>query len=134
MAEWLSLESQAEVERMAKRRASQSSDEAEKSGETILDLVIADHRPGLGGYKLLTFKRRNQSLPMPWHRLRVGTPVLVSTYRSEDSQNVTGIVSRKSKDSIQVACSKTLDADCFRIDLTADEVTRRRQPQPGTAP
>ena len=127
MVEWLAMESAAEVERMAERRKSQNSADAEKSGETILDVVIADHRPGLGGYKLLTFKRRNETLPMPWHRLRVGTPVVVAPFGTNDNYSESGVVSRKKRDSIQVAVSRVPEGDCFRIDLTADEVTRQRQ-------
>ena len=126
MMEWLALESQAEVERMKERRLKQNAANAEKSGETILDLVVVDHETGLGGHKLVTFARRRQDLPMPWHRLRVGSPVVVSSF-PDSHQTETGVVSRRTKDSIQVAVNRWPEADAFRIDLTADEVTRQRQ-------
>ncbi len=126
MMEWLALESQAEVERMRERRLKQHAANAEKSGETILDLVVVDHETGLGGHKLVTFARRRQDLPMPWHRLRVGSPVVVSSF-PDSHQTETGVVSRRTQDSIQVAVNRWPEADAFRIDLTADEVTRQRQ-------
>lgn len=120
------MESTAEIERMEERRKIQNTADAEKSGETILDLVVTDHVHGLGGHQLVTFMRRNETLGMPWHRLRVGSPVLVSPYRA-DGESETGVVSRKKYDSIQVALNRWPEADSFRIDLTADEVTRQRQ-------
>ena len=61
------MESDAEVERMAERRKTRDSAKAEKSGETLLDLVIEDNRNGLGGRHLLTMIKRNREQPMPWH-------------------------------------------------------------------
>ena len=127
MVEWLAMESKAEVERMAERRQRMNSSTAEKGGETILDLAIADHRSGLGGRFLFSFKRRNINLPMPWHRLKVGSPVVVSEFPEVSGESWTGVVSSRSKGGIQVAVDHWLDGDCFRIDLAADEVTRQRQ-------
>jgi len=128
MAEWLAMESLAEVERMTLRRKQQSDVNAEKSGETILDLAMVDQVPGLGGMHLVTFKRRNQSLNMPWHRLRVGSPVLVSPFKNHLARSAqTGVVSYRTFDSIQVALNQVPQEESFRIDLTADEITRQRQ-------
>ncbi len=127
MAEWLAMESKAEVARMEQRRKQQNNADAEKSGESILDLVIVDHAPGLGGQQLVTFKKRTESTPLPWHRLRVGSPVLVSPFKVSESRSLTGVVSSKNRDSLQVALSRWPDGDCFRVDLTADEITRQRQ-------
>jgi ATP-dependent RNA/DNA helicase IGHMBP2 len=126
MAEWLAMESAAEIKRMEERRRIQNTGDAENSGETILDVVVTDEVRGLGGHQLVTFKRRNETLQMPWHRLRVGAPVVVSPFR-RDGKAETGVVSRKRNDSIQIALNRTPRAEVLRIDLTADEVTRQRQ-------
>ena len=126
MADWLAMESAAEIKRMEERRRIQNTGDAEKSGETILDVVVTDEVRGLGGHQLVTFKRRNETLQMPWHRLRVGAPVVVSPFR-RDGKSETGVVSRKRNDSIQIALNRTPRAEVLRIDLTADEVTRQRQ-------
>ncbi len=127
MVQWLAMESRAEVARMSERRKIRNADDAEKSGESILDLVIADHGPGLGGTTLVTFQRRNRELPMPWHRLRVGSPVVVSEFPQPSNRPETGVVSQQRKESLQVALNRWPDGERFRIDLTADEITRQRQ-------
>ena len=127
MMEWLAMESQAEVERMAERRQRMNSAAAEKGGETILDLAIVDHLNGLGGRNLFSFKRRDFNKPMPWHRLKVGSPVVVSDFHDVGGESCSGVVSSRSKDGIQVAVDHWLDGESFRIDLAADEVTRQRQ-------
>ncbi|MEL7499329.1 MAG: AAA domain-containing protein [Planctomycetota bacterium] len=126
MVTWLAMESQAEVQRMDERRKKQNQRDAEKSGETILDLIIADHETGLGGQKLVTFKRKSAAKAMPWHRLRVGAPVVVSAFPI-GGQSETGVVSKRLSDAIQVSMNRWPEADVFRVDLTADEVTRQRQ-------
>ena len=126
MACWLAMESQAEVKRMEERRRKRNEADAEKSGETILDLVVADHVIGLGGHKLVTFQRRKQSMQMPWHRLRVGSPVVVSSFPIKGNSE-SGVVSAKRKDSLQIAMNRWPESEAFRVDLAADEVTRQRQ-------
>lgn len=127
LATWLGMESEAELERMAERRKTRDSAKAEKSGETILDLVIEEDRPGLGGRHLITFVKRNRDQPLPWHRLRVGSPVVLSEYPESGEDSYQGVVSRTQRNQLQVAFSKFPEGAKFRVDLTADEVTRRRQ-------
>ena len=64
---WLHLESVAETERLAERRKRQSSKNAERGGETLLDLVVTDHDSGLGGRYMLTLRKRTDNLPLPWN-------------------------------------------------------------------
>ena len=126
MVSWLAMESQAEVRRMEERRRIQKEKDAEKSGETILDLVVLDHEMGLGGHKLVTFAKRQQGVAMPWHRLRVGAPVVVSPHPIGGTSE-SGVVSKRKPDSIQVAMNRWPEAEAFRVDLTVDEITRQRQ-------
>lgn len=126
LAEWLAMESEAELVRMAERRKNQNAAHAEKSGETILDLQVTEDSYGLGGMLLLTFGRRNGALP--WHRLKVGSPVVITACpEGDDSKAVSGVVSGRTQRSLQVAVNQWPEGDRFRIDLTADEVTRQRQ-------
>ena len=120
------MESEAEIERMAERRKARDSSRAEKSGETLLDLVIEDSNSGLGGRHLLTLVKRNREQRMPWHRFRVGSPVVLTTFPDEDENSLQGVVSAKKNNSIQVAFTRYPEGNRFRIDLSADEVTRRR--------
>ncbi len=54
---WLKLESEAETKQIDERRRRRTKADAEKSGETLQDLVITSHEPGLGGRTLLTLVR-----------------------------------------------------------------------------
>ncbi len=124
---WLEMETEAERERLAQRRMTRSRADAERRGETLLDLVISDHDTGLGGRFLLTFVKRNRTLELPWHRFRVGSPVLISTDDSEPGPSTFGVVSRRSQQSLQVATEDWPEGDVFRLDMSSDEVTRARQ-------
>ena len=121
------MESRAEAEAAAMRRKRRSPKEAEKSGETLIDLAISDSRPGLGGRHLIQLVKRNRNLNMPWHRLRVGSPILLSEFPDDQQAQLTGVVSGRTAESIEVAVDHWPPGKCFRIDLTADEITRQRQ-------
>ncbi len=127
MRQWLGWEAEAERERLAIRRQLRGNKDAEKYGETLVDLVMADHRSGLGGFSLITFVKRNRTLALPWNRLRVGSPVVVSDEDPNENQEWTGVVSARNQQSIEVAFSEWPEANRFRIDLASDEVTRLRQ-------
>lgn len=89
-------------------------------------MVITGHEPGLGGRTLLTLVKRNRTLRLPWNRLRVGAPVVLSTENAdEDSRH--GVVSARRGDSIEVSVDERPEGDRFRLDLSPDEITRRRQ-------
>ena len=126
LVECIALEAQAELERMAERRKRLGAENAEKGGETIVDLAIEDHRSGLGGRTLVKFCRRNRNRQMPWHKLKVGSPVVVTNFGDDSGESLTGVVSGRRNDSIEVALARWPEGKCFRVDLTADEVTRQR--------
>ncbi|MEK6235621.1 MAG: AAA domain-containing protein, partial [Planctomycetales bacterium] len=126
LMDWLQLESEAEKKRFDERRRRGTKADAEKSGETLLDLVITQTEPGLGGRTLLTLVKRNRTLSLPWNRLRVGSPVMLSPEGAgRDSRQ--GVVSARRGDSIQVSVNAWPEGERFRLDLSPDEVTRKRQ-------
>ncbi len=112
---------------MADRRQRTSSRDLEASGETLLDLVIDDHQTAVGGLFLLNLVKRNRTLALPWHRLRVGSPVVLSSLDEGADQPMMGIVSQRDTASIQVAVDEWPEGDRFRLDLSPDERTRRQQ-------
>ena len=123
---WLELESAAEKKQIDERRRRGTKADAEKFGETLLDLAITNHEPDLGGQTLLTLVKRNRTLQLPWNRLRVGAPVVLSPQPDgQDSQH--GIVSARRRDSIEISVNERPEGDRFRLDLSPDEITRRRQ-------
>ncbi len=123
---WMAMEGEAERERLAARRKLQRSGDAERSGEAIVNLQIADHRVGLAGRFLLDFVKANGNR-LPMNRLKVGSPVVLSDNLDPSDDGLSGVVSRRTATAIQVAVERWPDPDRFRIDLAADESTRRRQ-------
>ncbi|MFC1759632.1 AAA domain-containing protein [Planctomycetota bacterium] len=121
------MESEAEALRLAQRRREQNTKFAERSGETLLDLVVDDHRVGLGGRFILTLVKRNRTLGLPWTRLRVGSPVLLSCTDDPELDPTQAVVSSRSTTKIQIAANDWPEGEVFRLDLSADEITRRRQ-------
>ena len=112
---------------MAERRQLRTRKTAELSGETILDLVIEDHQTGLGGRHLFTLVKLNRTLNLPWNRLRVGSPVVISPLEDHDESPHSGVVSARSSKSIQVAVDHWIAGNHFDLDLSTDEVSRNRE-------
>lgn len=123
---WLDMEAEAERQRLLERRQRMSAGDAETTGETLLDLVIEDHQPAVGGFFLLHLVKRRRSESLPWNRLRPGSPVILSCM-SDDRSAQHGVVSRRTQKMIQVAVEEWPDDEPLRLDLSSDERTRRKQ-------
>jgi superfamily I DNA and/or RNA helicase len=124
---WLEMEGEAERQRLAQRRKIQSSEAAERTGETLLDLVIRNHTTGLGGRYLITLSKRRSPDRLPWHRFKVGSPILLSDDTDEDSESLQGVVSARRNDTLEIAVDDWPSGDRFRLDLSPDEISRKRQ-------
>ncbi len=130
LARLLEMESRAEAEQIRLRRERLPADEAERSGDCLLDLVVTEEYAGLGGRSLITLvKSRNR--PMPWTRLGVGTPVLVVNPKDRGDNGQRGVVCEKNEQFVRVALNEPLEQETggvlFRIDLAPDEAARLRQ-------
>jgi len=73
----LDMESRAEAQRVAQQAKKLSPAEAEKTGNSLIDLVVADENAGLGGRLIVQLIRRSRG-PLRWTRLDVGSPVVLS--------------------------------------------------------
>jgi len=106
--------------------------EAERTGTSLVDLVMRDSRAGLGGRVLAVFAKRTHRANLPWTRLDTGSPVVLSRQDGTDD-SWRGVVSRREAGTIEVAFSTWPDADddgtLFRIDASTDEIARERQKQ-----
>ena len=136
LARLIDLEAEAEKQEDLRSMQRHQSSGAEASGQCLLGLVVRGEDAGLGGNVVLTLGKRNQSLPLPWTRLGVGSPVLFSEEISggshEGGKGWRGVVSRLQRDTIQVSFGEWPDVDAeerstFRLDRSSDEVTRQRQ-------
>ena len=132
----LDLEAEAEKIEAVRERTKLSPAEAEATGFSIINLVIKEEGYGLGGHFLLGFGKRNETLPLPWTRLGVGSPVIVSEETrtaSSEENGWRGIVSAIRRDAIQVAVNQFIETESerptFRLDRASDEIARFRQRQ-----
>ena len=124
---WLEMEGEAERQRLTQRRKVQSSEAAERTGETLLDLVIRSHTTGLGGRYLITLSKRRSPDRLPWHRFKVGSPILLSGSSDDDGETLQGVVSARRNDTLEVAVDDWPSGERFRMDLSPDEISRKRQ-------
>ncbi len=127
----MQIEAQAEAQQMRERRQRFSGADAEQTGQTLVGLVSRGEDAGLGGRVLLTLGKRNRTQPLPWTRLRVGTPVLLNEEDVTDGPSWRGVVSQQRADSIQVAFEKwpelSDDKATLRLDVANDEIAHRRE-------
>jgi ATP-dependent RNA/DNA helicase IGHMBP2 len=129
LAGLLELENRAESQRSLERSRRLKPAEAEKSGTSLVDLAVIDQDAGLGGRYLLRFAKRSRA-ELPWTRLDVGSPVLLSDMES-GGRHWRGVVSQRLPASIQVALNQLPEEineiERWRFDLASDEVALTRQ-------
>ncbi len=125
------LEGEAEAQQSRRRISTKSSADAERSGQTLVDLTIRDETLGLGGQSLVTLGKRNQEQPLPWNRLGPGTPVVLREESVRDAEGYRGVVTHRDTATIQVAFRRRPETDApkptWRVDFSSDEIARQRQ-------
>lgn len=127
----LDLEAAAEAEQLRVRAQRMSPTEAERTGNSLVEMALTDETAGLGGRWLMTFCKRNRTLRLPWTRLNVGSPVVVTPRVDGNVPILRGVVSQRDERTIQVALAAPPEfdeeVDDWRIDFSSDETARRRQ-------
>jgi ATP-dependent RNA/DNA helicase IGHMBP2 len=132
----MELEAEAEKQQALQAMARRTPAEAEASGYSLINLVIREEEAGLGGRILLTLSKRTQGQALPWTRLGVGAPVILSEEGAADpleaaARGWRGVISQIGRDSVQAAFSDwpepSEDAHTFRLDRSNDEIARQRQ-------
>src|SRR3954454_234802 len=78
LAKLLELEAAAESQQLAEQAQRRTGAAAERSGKCLIKLVIRDEQPAFGGRVVVTLAKRDQTQSLPWNRLSVGTPVLLT--------------------------------------------------------
>ncbi|MFN8494762.1 MAG: AAA domain-containing protein [Caldilineaceae bacterium] len=131
LARLLALETKAESEQLQQQFQRISPAEAERTGNSLIQLVIRDESSGLGDRWLVTLGKRNQQADLPWTRLRVGSPVQLTEENQPTTQPWRGVVSQLRRDTLQVALTTwpetQTERPTFRLDLASDEIARRRE-------
>lgn len=126
----LQLEAQAEAEQLRARAQRMSGAEAEKLGNTLIEMAVEDETAGLGGRWLMTFCKRNRTMKLPWHRFGRGTPVVLTPEEIDGGTMLRGIVADRTDRSLTIALPSVpedAEAPSWRIDYASDETARQRQ-------
>jgi ATP-dependent RNA/DNA helicase IGHMBP2 len=129
LAKLLQLENEAEAQRAVERGRRLSAADAERAGNALVSLTVLDEEAGLGGRYLIRLAKRGRLLP--WTRLDVGQPVVLSAHENAAGTGWRGVISRRSTDSLQVALAQLPDElndyDLWRLDAAHDEIAYERQ-------
>ncbi len=125
----LELEREAEAARAIEMARRLSPQEAESAGHALVDLAIADEEAGLGGRYLVTLTKRGR-VRLPWTRLSVGSPVVL-TAQADRRVAARGVVYERNDAAIVVAVAQlpdeAEDIEFWRLDLSNDEISSQRQ-------
>ncbi len=136
LAHLLALESAAEQAQLQQRTHQGDTRNAEQAGDALVQLTIRTIEGGLGSRIMVTLGKRNVQLPLPWSRLRVGSPVQLSaevaaTEKQREGTSWRGVISQLRRERVEVALTEWPDqADerqTYRLDLAGDEIARRRE-------
>ncbi len=124
----LNLESQAEAQQILEGDGRAV---AERTGDSLVGLVVVEETSGLGGRLILTLAKRNRDMPLPWNRLEPGAPVLLSAVGGKDRAGWRGVVCERSRMELSVALNEPPSEEqrsaSYRLDLSTDETARQRQ-------
>ncbi|MCF7974775.1 MAG: AAA family ATPase [Phycisphaerae bacterium] len=130
LANLLELEHQEEAREAVERGRRLSYADAERSGTSLVDLVIADEDTGLGGRHILQLAKCKRS-PLPWTRLGVGSPIVLSPDKGQGAVQYRGVICQRAEGFLRVALGHMSDDlaeyETWRLDLSSDEVAMQRQ-------
>jgi superfamily I DNA and/or RNA helicase len=124
----IEIERKAEAERAVELSRRLSPAEAERAGHALVDLVVLDEEAGLGGRYLVRLAKRNRAA-LPWTRLGVGSPVVL-TATADPKIAARGVVYERRDESISIAVAQlpedSEDVELWRLDLSSDEISSQR--------
>lgn len=106
MIRLLEMEGSAEAEQLLQSQRRLSPAQAEKAGTTLINLTLRDETAGLGGRVLVTLGKKSRE-PLPWTRLGIGSPVLLSEQESTNIGGASSAIERATQ-------SKSLSRRCCR--------------------
>lgn len=131
LARLVRLESDAGAKEAIERSRRLTGAEAEATGDCLVGLVLAEESSGLGGRCIVTLSKRDRSRSLSFNRLEPGTPVLLAPEGIANNRGWRGVVCERRRASLSVAFPEPPDTDetttTYRLDLSADEVSRQRQ-------
>ena len=88
-------------------------------------------QPAFGGRIVLTLGKRDRTQPLPWNRLSVGTPVLLTEEGGAGEGGWRGVVCRRDAQTLDVVLTQLPESEqdrpTYRLDVASDEIARQRQ-------
>jgi superfamily I DNA and/or RNA helicase len=129
LARLLEVEARAEARQALERVQRLAAPEAEATGNCLAGLVVREEFSGLGGRWVVTLGKRGD-VPLPWTRLGVGAPVLLSAGGAAPGDGLRGVVSERGERWLRVAFNEAPAGEggtAYRLDLSADEAATQRQ-------
>lgn len=131
LARLVRMESEAAAEKAREDAARRTGDAAERTGESLVGLVVRDEEAGLGGRALVTLGKRDPSRRLPWTRLGVGSPVVLSEEGVKTAVGWRGVIADRTPNTVQVALADFPELSderaTLRLDASVDEIARQRQ-------
>jgi ATP-dependent RNA/DNA helicase IGHMBP2 len=125
----IEVEREAEGQRAVELCRRLSPSDAERAGHSLIDLVIVDEEAGLGGRYLIKLAKRSRG-SLPWTRLSVGSPVVL-TAAADAKVAARGVVYDRREEAISIALTQLPDdaeeVELWRLDLSSDEISSQRQ-------
>ena len=105
----LDLEAAAVTAENVRRSQRESGEQAERSGSSLVGLVIRDETAGFGGRAIVTLGKRDRRLELPWTRLNPGIPVVLSEQPAKDHSGWRGVVTERGRETITVVLNDSPD-------------------------
>lgn len=119
---WLKLEADAEQ--------AQFETDQHDSENAFQRLVLKEESIGLGGRSLILLTPRNDQANLPWTRLGVGSPVLLSEEGSDNRTSWRGVITQLRTRQVEIALAQlpesATDRPLYRVDLSSDAIGRQR--------
>ena len=126
----LELETKAAREALRNNLKKTEATPSQHSSTALTNLIVSRTEFTIGGRIMVMLTAQNPRQHLPYTRLRVGSPVVLSSLGNPNNQQH-GIVSTIRRLSVEVVCSRftSLDDDAskYRIDLSHDEIGLQRE-------
>jgi ATP-dependent RNA/DNA helicase IGHMBP2 len=127
----LRMEAEAATTKAREDALRRTGEAAERTGESLVGLVVRGEEAGLGGRALVTLGKRDVSRRLPWTRLGVGAPVVLSEEGAKTALGWRGVIADRSASTVQVALADfpelSEERTTMRLDASVDEIARQRQ-------
>lgn len=130
LSQLLQVESHAEARQAYQRAQLLDPQQAEETGQSLVNLKVLDYQDALGG-RIVVQLAKPGAEHLPWNRLTIGTPIALTAEQGRESTTYRGVISERDAQCIWVALEEYVPElggkYRWRIDLAYDETVVQRQ-------